>query len=344
MTSASPASKTGQRGKGSFDAVVLLQMGGPATLDEIEPFLRELFADKDIIRLPRWMQPFQPGLAKLISKRRTPKVRPRYEAMGNGSPLQRITIEQATALEKELGVPVHVAMRYTKPRAREAIASLQEARAQRVLLLPLFPHYSISTTQSSLHDFARHAARTKLDAEIHYVRNWGNHPAYLELIETTCRETLAHAASQSSDVPHLLFSAHGVPERYIKEGDTYQSEVEETAARMAQRLSDAFTSVQQGYQSGIGPLKWIQPNTQKLLEILGAKGAKRLVLSPLGFVSDHIETMYDMDTLFAEVAKKSGITSFERVPSFNERPEFTQLLTALVDGPTRPFEVRTWTN
>lgn len=323
-----------------WDSVVLLQMGGPATLDEIEPFLRSLFSDKDIIRLPRPMRPFQGALARLVARRRAPKVRPRYEAMGNGSPLQRITAEQAAGLEKRLGAPVHVAMRYTKPWAHEAVAKLQRAGARRVLLLPLFPHYSVSTTESSLHDFARAAQAAKLDADVRFIRSWGAHPGYLDLLARTCEETL-----RSADGPaHLVFSAHGVPERYVREGDPYQREVEETARLMRERLAGRFASVQQGYQSGLGPVKWIGPDTQSLVEGHAASGAKTLVLSPLGFVSDHIETMYDMDTLFAGVARERGIGTFLRVPSFNDRPEFADLLADLARGPTEPFEVSRWTS
>ena len=326
-----------------WDAVVLLQMGGPATLDEIEPFLAALFGDPDIIRLPKWMRPFQPALGRYVAKRRTPKVQPRYAAMGGGSPLQRITAEQAAALEKKLGVPVHVAMRYTKPWAREAVAKLQAARARRVLLLPLYPHYSISTTQSNLRDFARAARDAELDAQIEYVRDWGMHPAYVDLVERTCLGTLA--ALPSGDKPHLVLSAHGVPERYVRlEGDTYQREVEASAQAVAKRLEEKFASVRQGYQSGLGPVEWLGPDTQALVEEIARSGAKSLVLSPLGFVSDHIETMYDMDTLFAEVAKTNGIERYARVPSFNASDAFAAALAEVAQGPTRPFEVSQWTS
>lgn len=326
------------------DAVVLLQMGGPARLDEIEPFLAALFSDPDIIRLPRWMRPFQPALGRLVARRRTPKVRPRYAAMGGGSPLQRITREQADALQKRLGVPVHVAMRYTPPWARDVVAELRKDHARRVLLLPLYPHYSISTTQSNLRDFWRAAAAEKLDAEVRYVRDWGTHPAYLDLVERTCVEALG--ALPSSEAAHLVFSAHGVPERYVqREWDTYQREVEATAQALAKRLTGPFASVSQGYQSGLGPVKWLGPETGEIVASLGGRGARSLVLSPLGFVSDHIETMYDMDTLFAGVAKEHGVERYVRVPSFNAREDFAAVLEEVARGETRPFEeVGRWTS
>lgn len=337
-------SKNGQRGGVSFDAIVLLQMGGPATLEEIEPFLCALFADKDIIRLPAPMRPFQTTLARVISRRRAPLVRPRYEAMGGGSPLQRITNDQAQRLEKEIGCPVHVAMRYTKPWAHEAVEHLRAQGAKRALVLPLFPHYSISTTESSLHDFARAAKKARLRTQLSFVRNWGTHPDYVHLIVRTCREALAKAQQKTRDTPHLLLTAHGVPQRYIKEGDTYQREVEETANLVKSRLTHEFETIQQGYQSGLGPVKWIEPETGGLIKRLGNEGGRALVLSPLGFVSDHIETMYDMDTLFAETAREAGITTYERVPSFNDDVDFTRLLATIAGGVTQPFEVNKWTS
>lgn len=332
------------RENAQWDAVVLLQMGGPATLDEVEPFLAALFGDSDIIRLPKLVQPFQAKLGRMIAKRRAPKVAPRYEAMGGGSPLQRITKEQAEALQKATGLPVHVVMRYTKPWAHEAIHDLQRDHARRVLLLPLYPHYSISTTQSNLKDFARHARDAKLDAKIHYVRDWGTHPAYLDIIARTCLDARERILAHTSAPPDLLFSAHGVPERYVVvEGDTYQREVEATAAAARARLASHFRRVEQGYQSGLGPVKWIGPETGGIITRLASEGSAGIVLSPLGFVSDHIETMYDMDTLFAGIAKDHGVP-YERVPSFNASPEFAQVLAQIAAGPTTPFEVSAWTS
>lgn len=320
-----------------YDAIVLLQMGGPENEAEIEPFLESLFADADIIRLPRAVRPFQPSLARLVAKRRTPLVAPRYAAMGGGSPLQRITAAQAAALEKELGVPVLVAMRYTKPRVERAVEALRQAGHRRVLLLPLYPHYSLSTTGSSLRDLARVASASGLDAELHVVERWGSHPAYVELLAQSCLR-----AGAGTDA-HLVLSAHGVPERYVRDGDPYKDEVEATAAVARARLRGSFASVSNGYQSGLGPVKWIGPDTPSVIRALAASGAKKLVLSPLGFVSDHIETMYDMDTLFAREAKACGFESFVRVPSFNESREFARVLAEVARGPASRFEVARWT-
>lgn len=325
-----------------WDAIVLLQMGGPETLDEIEPFLAKLFADPDIIRLPRWMQPLQPRLARYVARRRAPKVRPRYEAMGGGSPLRRITLEQADALHRLAGVPVHAAMRYTAPWARDVVARLQRDGARSVLLLPLYPHYSLSTTQSSLRDFA--AAAAGLDARVDFVRDWGAHPAYVDLLAQTCEEARKLLRERTKDEATLLLSAHGVPERYILEGDTYQAEVEVTARLVQQRLAGSFPRIRHGYQSAVGPVKWIGPDTAAVLDEEAAAGAQALVVAPLGFVSDHIETMYDMDTLYREQARQRGVTHYERAPSFNARPEFARVLHAVARDLAQPFEVSRWTS
>ena len=336
------AERAVHRHGGDWDAVVLLQMGGPATLDEIQPFLENLFSDPDIIRLPRWMRPFQPRLARYVAKKRTPKVRPRYEAMGDGSPLQRITDEQAAGLQSVLGVPVHVAMRYTKPWARDVVVRLEAAGARRVLLLPLFPHWSLSTTSSSFRDFARAARDGGFQGELFHVRDWGTHPAYVHLVARTCEEALADLRARTQEPVHLVFSAHGVPVRYVKEGDTYQREVEATAALLHARLAGPFASVRHGYQSAVGPVEWIGPDTQDVLQELADAGAKAVVVAPLGFVSDHIETMYDMDTLYRGFAEQRGIL-YARAPSFNGRKEFSQALADVARGPAGRFEVARWT-
>lgn len=343
MAQGAPVQAASPSAAPAWDAVVLLQMGGPATLDEIQPFLECLFSDKDIIRLPRWMQPFQPALARYVARKRAPKVRPRYEAMGQGSPLQRITDEQARGLQGVLGVPVHVAMRYTKPWARDVVVRLKAEGARRVLLLPLFPHWSLSTTSSSFKDFARAARDGGLDAELLHVRDWGTHPAYVELAARLCEDALADLRARTSEPVHLVFSAHGVPVRYVKEGDTYQREVEATAALLQKRLSGPFASVRHGYQSAVGPVKWIGPDTQEVLQGLVDGGAKAVVVSPLGFVSDHIETMYDMDTLYRGFAEERSLL-YARADSFNGRKEFSEALAQVARGPAERFEVSRWTD
>lgn len=326
-----------------WDAVVLLQMGGPATLDEIEPFLARLFADPDIIRLPRLMRPFQPALARYVARKRAPKVRPRYEAMGNGSPLRRITDEQARGLQQRLGVPVHVAMRYTAPWASDVVERLEADGSRSVLLLPLYPHYSISTTQSNLRDFAAAMKAAGFRGQASFVRAWGLDQGYLDLVAQTCEEALKELRRATDEPVHLVFSAHGVPVRYVQEGDTYQAEVEASAARLKERLAGAFASVQHGYQSAVGPVKWIGPDTEAVVRGLGAQGAKALVVAPLGFVSDHIETLYDMDTLYRQVAAEVGVSHYARAASFNGRGEFGDVLARIARGPARGFEVSAWT-
>jgi ferrochelatase len=166
----------------------------------------------------------------------------------------------------------------------------------------------------------------------------------VSLISRTCRDAHAKIQQRTTDRPHLLLTAHGVPQRYIRAGDTYQREVEETASLVQDRLASEFATIHQGYQSGLGPVKWLEPESGGLVKRIGREGGRALVLSPLGFVSDHIETLYDMDTLFAQTAREAGIATYERVPSFNADAEFTRLLATISRGVTQPFEVDKWTS
>lgn len=330
--------------QGAGDAVVLLQMGGPAHLDDIEPFLRNLFADPDIIRLPPFIRPFQPRLARRIARRRAPHVRPRYEQIGAGdgraSPILDLTRRQADGLARRLGVPVHVCMRYVPPRADEVVRALQADGARRVLLLPLYPHWSGSTTGSSLRDFARAAHRAGLEAEVHLVRDWGDHPTYVDVLAATCRETADAADATGGDL-HLVLSAHSLPEKYVRRGDPYRYQVERTTALLRGRLDGSFASIRQGFQSAVGPVKWIGPETQQHIDRLARAGADAVALAPLGFVTDHIETLYDIDSRYRDQAEAHGM-AVHRVPSLNDRPDFLDCLADLARGPTETLEVAAW--
>lgn len=324
-----------------LDAVVLLQMGGPERLEDIEPFLRRLFQDPDLIRLPLPMRPLQGRLGRFVARRRAPKVAGRYEAIGGGggraSPIGELTRRQADGLAERLGVPVHVCMRYSAPGADEAVAALRRAGAQRVLLLPLYPHRSGSTTGSSVRDFLRAARAGGLDAELRVVASWGDHPSYIDVVARTCEEAAAGLHSQS----HLVLSAHSLPEKYIRRGDPYRDQVHQTVRLLHERLNGAFASVRQGFQSAVGPAKWIGPETEEHIDALARDGAAAVALAPLGFVTDHIETLYDIDRKYTPQAERLGM-AVHRVPSLNDRPDFLDAL-AEVCADARPLEVDAWT-
>lgn len=321
------------------DAVVLLQMGGPARLEDVQPFLQSLFADPDLIQLPTPLRPLQPRLAQLIARRRTPGVLPRYAAIGDGkggaSPIGMWTARQARALSSRLALPVHVCMRYSAPRVEAVVAELAADHSRRVLLLPLYPHWSGSTTGSSVRDFVRAAGAARLAATASLVRSWESHPGYLDLLAATCLEATPTPAGA-----HLVLSAHSLPEKYALRGDPYPVQVQETARQVASRLAGAFASVRQGFQSAVGPVKWLGPQTGEHLQALAGEGARHVTLAPLGFVSDHIETLYDLDRLYTQQAQALGM-EVRRARSFNDDPRFIEVLADLAQGPSA--QVAPWT-
>lgn len=324
----------------AWDAVVLLQLGGPETLDGIEPFLAELLSDPNVIQLPLLMKPFQRTLGRTIARRRVDLVRPRYEQIGGGngaaSPILRHTNAQANALAAHLGAPVHVAMRCSPPRADSVVQQLKQMDARRVLLIPLYPHWASSTTGSALEDFARACKDASYEPELHYIRAWGAEPAYIELLAQTCLEATADPAST-----HLLLSPHSLPEKYILRGDPYRHEVEETQRLLQERLGNRFASVRLGFQSAVGPVKWIGPTTDDQLRSIIASGAQAVALCPFGFVSDHIETLYDLDIFYRQQAEQHGV-KVDRVKAFNDDPRFIEVLAGLAQGSTQVLEAATW--
>lgn len=236
-------------GRNDWDAVVLLQLGGPSTLDEIEPFLTELLSDPRVIQLPAIARPFQHLLGSAIARGRVHEVRPRYERIGGGdglaSPILRHTTAQAEGLRARLGIPVHVAMRCSNPRAEAAVRTLKQEGARRVLVLPLYPHWSGSTTGSALEDFAAACRRARYDADIHHVAAWGHRPEYIGAQASACL-----AATPAPDETHLVLSPHSLPKRCLEAGDPYRTDVELSFDLLRRHLGDAFASVSLGYQSG----------------------------------------------------------------------------------------------
>jgi protoporphyrin/coproporphyrin ferrochelatase len=311
-------------------AVVLLQMGGPSSLDELRPFYERLFADQAMIQLPGAIRPAQPALARLIATVRSRSMRARYEQIGGGSPLRQHTHSLATALQDELaarGDPrlVHYAMRYSHPLADAVAAELVEQGLTELVLLPLYPHWSDATSGSSIDDFTRAAHAAGYGGSIEIVRAWGDDPRYLDLVASWIEATRAELASQWDGPIHLLFSAHGLPTRYVERGDGYPNEVASTARQVAERVA-GFEDWHLSFQSRMGPVKWLEPSTDTLLKRLAARQVQAIVAVPLGFVSDHIETLYDLDIRYREQAHTLGVRHYRRVPSFNADPGFARAL------------------
>ncbi len=303
--------------------VVLLNMGGPDAPEAVRPFLENLFSDPEILPAPSLLR--RP-LARWIAARRSRFVTDRYRAIGGGSPIARITREQAAALQQALGpgFAVTVAMRYWPPRADAAVADLGRRGVGRVVAVPLYPQFSRTTTGSSLADLERAVAAGGLaDRPRVAIRSWHEFPPYLDALAETVAETLERAPGAT-----VLFSAHGLPVRVIEAGDPYLDQVNATVAGVLRRLPPVPHRL--AFQSRAGPVKWLEPATEDAIRALGRDGVDRVVVVPVSFVSDHIETLHEIDIEYAAVARDAGIAEFLRAPSLNTRPAFIRALAALV--------------
>lgn len=321
-------------------AVVLFNLGGPDDLASVEPFLVNLFSDREIIELPFGAR-MQPLMARLIARMRGPSVRSNYERIGGGSPQLRITQAQAAALEERLngfGAPraarVFIAMRYSRPSAADALEAIAAAGIRRVLTLTLFPHYSKATTGSSRNEFDRVLASPRWNAhgfEVSHIESYPDDPRYLDAMTATVRETWLRIPHERRQNAVILFSAHGLPQKFIDEGDPYVAHIDATRWGILQRL-DLPNRQLLAYQSRTGPVKWLGPGTEEVIAELGRDGVRDLLIVPLSFVSDHIETLYEVDMLFKETADRVGITGYYRPAALNTHPLFIDALAGLVTG------------
>lgn len=320
---------------GPVTGVVLFNLGGPDTLDDVRPFLQNLFSDPEVIPLPT---PFRQLLAWWIALRRAPTARGYYEQIGGGSPLRQYTAAQASALEKHLSehgrYQVVVAMRCWKPDTEDAVAALVACRPQRLVLLPLYPQYSFATTRSSIEYFRTVWSRRGLpDVPMIAVDHWYAHPGYLDAMVERITETRRVIPNGDGSPVHLVYSAHGLPMSLIHKGDPYQRQVEEQVQELTARLPE-WASVPErvslGYQSRVGRAKWLEPSTESVLHGLGQRGVTRVLVVPLSFVSDHSETLYEIDILYRQLAIQAGIKTFARMASLNDSPTFIRALADLV--------------
>lgn len=307
--------------------VCLLNMGGPESLEEVQPFLFRLFSDRDLIRLPggRWLQrPF----ARMISKLRTKKVQQRYAQIGNGSPLVRITRRQADLLQQSLDQQgdfcVVAAMRYSLPRVEQAIEQLQSRGISQLVALPLYPQHSTATTGSSFNDLRRALASQSPSWRVSYVSDYHDHPLYIEALASTVRRGLDQLGPDAT----IVFSAHSLPQKLVDRGDPYQRQIESTVRAVAQKL--ALESWHLGYQSRTGPVRWIGPDVIDLVQRLAAEGVRQVLVVPVSFVSDHIETLYEIDIELRQLGLEHGIQQFVRAPALNEDATFIRCLTQVV--------------
>ncbi|PZO45156.1 MAG: ferrochelatase [Pseudanabaena frigida] len=313
--------------------VLLLNLGGPDKLEDVRPFLYNLFADPEIIRLPSPL--LQAPLAWLISTLRSKKSQENYKKIGGGSPLRRITEAQAQALRSQLqqsgqDVQVYIGMRYWHPFTEEAIAQIKQDKIEELVVLPLYPQFSISTTGSSFRLLDRIWQTDPELQKIKYtvVPSWYDNAGYLQSMANLIATKLDRVKNPSE--AYIFFSAHGVPVSYIEEaGDPYQKEIETCAALIMQKLGRA-NPYKLAYQSRVGPVEWLQPYTDVAIAELAEQGVKELVVVPISFVSEHIETLEEIDMEYREIAEHAGIETFARVPAPDTDPTFIQALADIV--------------
>ena len=308
--------------------IVLFQLGGPDTLEAIQPFLYNLFCDPDIIDFP-FARIGRKPLAKLISSTRARKVQHHYSTIGGGSPIRRNTERQARALERELrgqGIDAHcfVAMRYWHPFTREAIAQLQAAECNEIVLLPMYPQYSSTTTGSSLNEWNK---LFRDDLPVRCVEAFYRNTIYLDSVVEMVNQALLRFSEQSR--PEIIFSAHSIPMSVIEKGDPYQDQIEETVALVMER-SGWSNPHRLCYQSKVGASRWLQPSLHQTLKGLAAAKVREVCVVPIAFVSDHVETLGEIDHEARHQAHQLGITQFEMSAGLNDSWRFIQALSHIV--------------
>lgn len=320
-------------------ALLLFNLGGPATLDDVKPFLVRLFSDPDIIELPLG-RTIQPLFARLLAHARAGSVRRNYARIGGGSPQLPLTRAQAAALEHRLNGGAtpgrlfrsYVAMRYARPFIADTLGRIQAAGLRRVVAVSLFPHYSRATTGSWLAELSRILSRPEWSGrfDVSVVDAYPTHPLYLDALADTVRTALNEFPAGVRDRVVILFSTHGLPQKLVDTGDPYVEQIEATRRELLARLGLPNRQLL-GYQSRTGPVRWTGPGTDEQIARLGREGVRELLVVPLSFVSDHIETLYELDILFADLARRAGIATYRRTASLNTHPLFVEALADLVE-------------
>lgn len=316
----------------------MLNMGGPSTLDEVHDFLLRLFMDKDIIPLPAQSQ-----LAPFIAKRRTPKIQEQYKKIGGGSPIKMWTHKQGSEMVKILDEispetaphKYYIGFRYVEPLTEQTINQMESDGITRAVAFTQYPQYSCSTTGSSLNAIYRHYAQTpglitNSNLQWSVIDRWPTNPGLIEAFTQHIKEELAKFPPEVQDDVVILFSAHSLPMTVVNRGDPYPAEVGATVQRVMEALnfSHPYRLV---WQSKVGPLPWLGPQTDEAIKGLCKNGRKNMLLVPIAFVNDHIETLHELDLEYAkELAEECGVKNIRRAPSLNDNPTFVKAMAHLV--------------
>ncbi|MBZ0200474.1 MAG: ferrochelatase [Ignavibacteriaceae bacterium] len=307
-------------------AVVLFNLGGPDSLEAVQPFLENLFNDPDIFKLP-----FQKSLARFISKKRAPKVEDEYKLIGGKSPIGEWTEKQRKMLETKLrneekDVDVFIAMRYWKPLTEETVKKVVAGNYDKIIMLPLYPHFSKSTTGSSFNEWKRFY---KGDiSKLSFVDHYFEQPFYIKALNERIDESLLRFPEEISEDVQLVFSAHGTPVSYVKKGDPYSKQIEKTITAVMEERQHSHQH-HLCFQSKVGPAKWLEPSTSDMIKELSAKGKKHLLIIPISFVSDHVETLFELDIEYRHVADEAGIKNYIVMTGLNDSETFIEALKQL---------------
>jgi ferrochelatase len=319
--------------------VVLFQLGGPDSSQAVEPFLFNLFCDPDIIPIPVVGGLLRKPLARFIARKRAPHVAEHYREIGGHSPIGILTARQSRALEAalrpEFDPLMAVAMRYWRPSTEEAVARIRSETLEQIVLLPLYPHFSYATTLSSLKEWNRcyrggeagASANRNGAPPVRTVGDFHKHPLYIEALVERIHATFGHF--DSPEGVHIVFSAHGVPLSLVEKGDPYPKQIQATVDAVMAR--GAWTQPHTlCFQSRVGPMKWLEPSTIATLERLGREGVKKVLIVPIAFVTEHVETLHEINIEAREIAGHAGITQFRMMPAVGDSPTFISCLADLV--------------
>lgn len=322
--------------------IVMMNLGGPKSLDEVQPFLLRLFADREIIQLPMqdWLGPF-------IARRRTKSVQQNYQDIGGGSPILEWTEQQGRGMCERLDAlspetaphQPYVAFRYIDPLSEEALRRMKEDGVTRAVAFTQYPQFSCATTGSSLNELWRAARREGLQDAFTWsvIDRWPVHPTFVEAMTDTVRQGLERFDPADRDDVVIVFSAHSLPMSVVNRGDAYPAEVGATVHEVMKRLDYRHQHLL-AYQSEVGPVPWLGPSTEKVIEELGAKRRKNVLVVPVAFTSDHIETLHELDIEYGELAEKAGIENYVRAPALNDMPKFMDALAEVVSEHLRSGE------
>jgi len=315
-------------------AVVLLNLGGPSTQEDVHPFLLRLFSDREIIQLP-----VQKYLSQWIAMRRTPKIQQQYQKIGGGSPIRKWTEEQGKAMIEQLDKlcpetaphKYYIAFRYASPLTDDAVMEMKKDGVKRAVAFTQYPQFSCSTTGSSLNELYRVLHKQGMDKDIQWsvIDRWHSQPGLIKAFVKKITESLNHYPPEDRDKVVILFSAHSLPMKVVNRGDPYPQEVSATVHEVMEGLdwSHPYRLV---WQSQVGPLPWLGPQTGDALKGLAEKGWKHVLVVPIAFTSDHVETLYEIDLEYGHQAKEHGMHGFRRAESLNTDPAFIEAMSQTV--------------